>query len=252
MRDILPETFDRGLLGFTFEALPRACRLAVIAAQHTGDRRALGVIQRGIDLPVVSVVDVGPGFLGGPLQRAERRELNAGLDQGFEPRIDGIGQNIFAPGGVEQRTDKHTPAALAEGGDPEVMANLRHVPFSEPTLVVLSKQEVGREHPHGSGEMVDQARRQSVKEGERAQALTGLQEHHTAERGHGRFRRAVNKRQLVRRGGIDLLQFVVAEIGTDPRIRRLVNRRHRRARNAEYAKSGLCARGPFGDRAARE
>ena len=132
-----------GLLRLPFEPLPGARALLVITAQQPMDRRALHVIQCGIDLVVIPMVDLRTGFLRGPSQRAERRQFIPRVDQGFNADIDDIGQDVFAAGRFQHRPHNYAPAPVAKRRNAEVVTDQRQVPLAKPTLLILLEAVVG-------------------------------------------------------------------------------------------------------------
>lgn len=107
------------------------------------DRRALHVIQYGIDLAVIPMVDLRTGFLRGPSQRAERRQFIPRVDQGFNADIDDIGQNVFAARRFQHRPHCHVPAPVAKRRNAKVVTDQRQVPLAKPTPLILLEAVMG-------------------------------------------------------------------------------------------------------------
>jgi hypothetical protein len=207
----------------------------------------LDIVERVIGLLVIPLIHLGTGFLGGTPQGTEGRKLIACLDEGFDAHVDDICEDISAPRRLEHCTDQDATATVAEGGDLEVCANEREMPPAIAADFVLLEAALDVRGPHRSGDMIDEARREGVKDREVPQALKGLEQDGQPQSGHRRFRGVADKRQIISSRGVELPQVFIGQIGTDPWIGCLVNRRHRRARKAERAKSVLCAQRLFED-----
>ena len=138
-------------------------------------------------------------------------------------------------------------SAVAEGGDPEMRANEREMPPAIAADVILLEAALHVRGSHHAGDIINEARREGVKGREVPQALKGLEQDGQAQSRHRRFRGVADKRQIISGRGVELPQFFIGQIGPDPWIGGLVNRRHGRAGKAERAESVLYARGLFGD-----
>jgi len=71
-----------------------------------------------------------------------------------------------------------------------VGTNVRHVPFSQPPLLVLFQGIAGQQHTHSGGQVLDEAWRYEVKRRKVAQALMGTAYGLHTTRGQSRHYRA--------------------------------------------------------------
>src|SRR5215813_13490914 len=74
--------------------------------------------------------------------------------------------------------------------------------------------------------MLDKAWGQAIKMGEVPQPLKSFEEYHPTKRRHGRLRHTVDERQVLRGRRVECFELLVNEVRTNPRIRRLMDRRH--------------------------
>src|SRR5262249_37363676 len=72
--------------------------------------------------------------------------------------VDEIRKDIFAPCGLEQGANHHTPAPITEGGQAEMRPNLRDMPASEPALLILVEEHVRLQYTHGGSQVLDETR----------------------------------------------------------------------------------------------
>jgi len=171
MGEVFTDAFGRRLSGLPFQTLPRARGLKVITSEQGGDGLALKIVECVVDLLVIAVIEVRPGRPGRPSEPAKGRQLIACLDQGFNPDVDQVSQDIFAVRRIEERPNEHPTTAIAKGCDAEVSANVGHVGFSKPPLLVPLQGIVWEQHAQSSGKMLDQAWRQAMKSRKVAEAL---------------------------------------------------------------------------------
>src|SRR2546430_2760185 len=101
MGEVLTDALGCGLSGFPFQTLPRAGRLVVITSEQGGDSLALQIIECVVHLVVIALIDLSSCRLGRPSEPAKGRQLIAGLDQGFNPNVNQVRQDIFASSGIE-------------------------------------------------------------------------------------------------------------------------------------------------------
>ncbi|GFO81978.1 MAG: hypothetical protein A49_16050 [Methyloceanibacter sp.] len=186
----------------------------------------MDIIERVVDLLIITVIDLGTGFLSRSPERAERGQFVSRLHQCLNAPVDDISQDIFALGGIEHRADEDAPSAATESVDVKMIANLWDVRLSQPSLLILLEGILGQQHAHRIGKVTHEAWRQRVKGGKIAQALKGFEQNYSPESGDRGFCGAFNECQIVWSWGIEFFEFLIAEIGADTRIRRLVNGGH--------------------------
>jgi hypothetical protein len=101
MGEVFTDAFGRGLSGLPFQTLPRARGLKVITSEQGGEDLALKIVKCVVNLLVVALIDLSPCRLGRPSEPAKGRQLIACLDQGFNPDVDQVSQDIFAVRRIE-------------------------------------------------------------------------------------------------------------------------------------------------------